>query len=386
MITIKRTDSKKQKWWTRNPFWLPLPDVNVGDNRFVGLYAVFEKGENLLNIGTIGGVGNTIDFGDGTTSTLVGTIEHVYDYSTIVSPILSMGQNNYKMVVVDFDLTGVSQLFLDNLTSTRGIVSTQWLDIILGGSSLSRFTPSGINTSYPLFLERLKVVEGVTAGSNSRMLHLAYSIKVVDVTYWDTSQLQFMIRSSGDFRDSNGLPISINNSVDTNLDNPFSNSSVTELGNLSFLSATNQQSMFNGSKLMKVGNLNFPILTTLQGAFANSYIRECGIITVSTNLTTIQNIFSNCYGLTGVEFSGDMSGVTTVVNAFNNCYSLAKLITPGLTRGLDLRTTQLTGTPLQEFFTSLGTASGSQTITLPTFTIGEDTTIATDKDYIIAYA
>jgi hypothetical protein len=81
-----------------------------------------------------------------------------------------------------------------------------------------------------------------------------------------------------------------------------------------------------------------------------------------------------------------LEGVTDTTNTFLENRSLRRLILPNLTIGFDIRATQITGQNLQDLFTSLGTASGAQIITLPTFTTGEDTTTATGKGYTIAYA
>ena len=89
----------------------------------------------------------------------------------------------------------------------------------------------------------------------------------------------------------------------------------------------------------------------------------------------------------GVEFSGEICRTFRVLLLhLEIAYNLERLITPNLTIGIDVSDTSLTGQNLQDWFTSLGTASGSQTITLPLFTSGEPTAIATGKGYTIAYA
>ena len=121
--------------------------------------------------------------------------------------------------------------------------------------------------------------------------------------------------------------------------------------------------------------------------FIQSYtIRSIGTITVGAALTNIFRFALNAFSLQGVEFSGNMSNVTNTTSAFGGCYNLERLITPNLTVGIDVSDTSLTGQNLQDWFTSLGTASGSQTLTLPLFTSGEPTAIATGKGYTIAYA
>jgi hypothetical protein len=110
-----------------------------------------------------------------------------------------------------------------------------------------------------------------------------------------------------------------------------------------------------------------------------------GTLTTSSSLTNISQAFYFCKLLNEIELTECVS-ITNTTNAFAGCPALRRLVLPNLTRGFNISETQITGTNLQDLFTSLGTASGAQTITLPTFTTGEDTTIATGKGYTIAYA
>jgi len=47
---------------------------------------------------------------------------------------------------------------------------------------------------------------------------------------------------------------------------------------------------------------------------------------------------------------------------FRDCFSIQKIIMPGLTRGVSVQNNLLTEAAINAFFTSLGTAAGSQTI------------------------
>jgi hypothetical protein len=382
-------------FWQRNPDWLPLPEVNVGDNRFVGLYAVFEDDAdgNTITIGT--GIGNQIDYGDGTIITsIAGTNTHQYDYATISSPILQMEDGtNYKMVVVDCDITGTLHWTLNQNITGRSNRVTGWLDIVAAGSSLTGVRVSD-NTvgmgGFAMFLERLLILEMNTSGTplTTELLNSLPRIKVFEYPMLDVlTNFTRLFTRSGDIRNSQGQPISINNTAFTgSLIATFNNSSITKLGDIILPNATGTVQTFTFSKIKEVGNIDLSSVNALQAFFTNTGLQKVGTITVGTNLTNIQQFIPFIYNLRRLVFAGDMSSVTNTTNAFQSAWGLQELILPNLTVGFDIRWSAVSGQELQDLFTSLGTASGAQTITLPNFTIGEPTTIATGKGYTIAYA
>jgi hypothetical protein len=120
--------------------------------------------------------------------------------------------------------------------------------------------------------------------------------------------------------------------------------------------------------------------------FERAATQVVGDITVTTDLTNISSLARYSRSIRRIVFVGDLSNVTDIANAFQLTSSLLKLILPNLTIGFDISYTAMSGTPLQDLFTSLGNANGAQTLTLAAFTIGQSTTIATNKGYTIAYA
>jgi hypothetical protein len=301
---------------------------------------------------------------------------------------------NYKMVVVDCDITGTLNLFLNQNITGRSQRVTGWLDIVAAGSSLESVRVSDntaqVNRGFAMFLERLLILEMNTSGTPilTELLNSLPRIKVLEYPMLDVlTNFTRLFNLSGDFRDSQGQPISINNTVFTgSLIATFSISSITELGDLIVPNATSSGSTFVFSKIKKVGNIDLSLVNTLVLFFGSSDLQKAGTITVGTNLTSLDRAFQNVYNLRRLVFAGDMSSVTNTNLTFQNDWGLQELILPNLTVGFDIRWTAVSGQALQDLFTSLGTASGTQTITLPNFTSGEDTSIATGKGYTIAYA
>lgn len=376
-------------WWKRNPDWLPLPEVNVGDNRFVGLYAVFEDGFNAvaitLNLGT-----HSIDWGDGNTSSGSGVSQvynHVYNYSTLAGAVnVYKDGRNYKQVIirVDYD-SSTNQIIVNGQTTPTTGTSLRpqnWLDVILNSTGSLQFN---IASAYQfIYLERLIALSNTTINSFNNMS----ALRVLGYDMTNTPNILF--QNCGDFRDVNGQPYNIVSNNLTTLQNGFSSSNISELGDMIFPNMTgNMSSCFaNNFNLQKIGDIDLGNTNNFLNAMFQSCksLKSIGTINTPASAQNLTSMFAGCRSLYSIVFTGTLSGITTTTNAFLNCTSLRRLITPDLTRGLDLRNTQLTGTNLQDWFTSLGTAVGSQTITLPSFTIGEPTTIATGKGFTIAYA
>lgn len=89
----------------------------------------------------------------------------------------------------------------------------------------------------------------------------------------------------------------------------------------------------------------------------------------TSSVTEMAQMFIGCGALREVEFtdcsnviSADFMLGTSV--AETQAASLERLILPGLTRGFELQNTQMSASALNDFFDSLGTASGSQTINI----------------------
>ncbi len=383
-----------QGWWTRNPDWLDMPTVTAGDNVFYGLFAVYENGFNAVAINK-NGTASLIDWGDGTTVTSTGTENHVYDYATITSPVLVDGNGfNYKMVIVQIDLpSNITQLFISEITSpTTGVNerTQNWLDIRLDTTGISGlvFQPSVTARYKCRLLERLVITGdiGQFNAVNQGMSNLR--IFDYDSSTYPMGSLIDAFTALGNVRDLNGNPININ-SDQTAGGRAFDTSAISEIGNLTFsnVNSGNLNQMFRNSRIRKVGNIYAPMATDLLQMFiGNKVLTEIGTITVGSSLTRLSTTFNRCESVRKIEFLGDMSGVTNTFAAFTDCFSLKRLLLTGITVGFDIKETQITGQNLQDLFDSLGTASGAQTITLPAFTSGEPTGIATGKGYTIAYA
>jgi hypothetical protein len=108
-------------------------------------------------------------------------------------------------------------------------------------------------------------------------------------------------------------------------------------------------------------------------------------VTLDTSaVTSTSEMFASCWSLQSVTL--DTSAVTDTSWMFYNCSSLQSVTLTGLTRGVSVANASLSSTALDALYTSLGTAAGSQTITVSGNygTTGDDPSIATAKAWTVS--
>lgn len=380
--------------WTRNPDWLPLDTVTVGSQKFSGLFAVYETQKNVCTIRCETGT-RTIDWGDGTTQLASSGVLYtkVYDYASITSPIITdeFGYN-YKTVVVNIPMTGCTQLYIDRNTTATLINNTRslnWLDVALDCSTLTVFFPSNHGISNKM--ERLVIYNvGATISGNTYFVQMA-RLKVLKFPF-DKLQAsnQTFTNYFGNVRNEDGTPININLSINTgSLFNLFSLSSITRIGNFTAPLSTSGQSIFeSSSQLISIGSINLSSATNLVSMFLNCLNLENVVnITITSTCTSLTQLGVNARKCKGFVI-GTCSGVTSATNAFANMVSMETLILTEMTSGFVIDDCNMSATAIDALFTSLGTASGSQTISVKrnpgsaTCT----TSIATSKGYTVLTA
>ena len=380
--------------WVRPTGWLALDTVGVGTEKFSGLFAIYEtqKNVNTIFLATPAAGTNIINWGDGTTQVTAGFTLYtkVYDYSTIVSPVLvDVSGLNYKMVVVNINMTGITQLYIDRNTTATVIGNNRvlgWLDIAVDCSTMTIFVPS--NAAFSVLLQRLLIYNvGVTISGNAFFLQMP-SLRILKFPFEKLQATnQTFTNNFGDCRDENNLPLNINLTINTGSGyNVLNNSHLTELGNITApLTNSFQTFLFNSILLKKVGNIDASAAGNLVSTFAQC-VKLTGIINVTTSatLTNIYNVIGGCFLVDGLIIS-DCTNVTNTTIAVNACKNLKTLILTGLTRGITVDDCLMEATEINAFFTSLGTAVGSQTIFIRRNPGSAtcDTTIATTKGFTV---
>lgn len=365
--------------WTRPAEWIEMPTINSGDKKFAGLFAIFQDRHNECGIQLNIGYNATIDWGDGTsvTGTAYPWVQNkVYNYSNITSPILTDEFGRvYKIALVTITfhaLEGVMDMYISQK-------SNHWLEVKVAYSQMRTF---GLcNVSKPICLKVINIVSTVSSLS----LNQNYSgLELIERFNFDTSSPTVYAPFSllgKNARDLNGDPINFTFTA-TDVSMGLSGINTDKIGSISLPNATNCSNFLRVNSQF-VGDVTIPIATNLTNfCYGAANVRKVKLIS-SSSLSNLNQSFHETPALEDLEIT-NCSGVTTT-NLFTNSRSLKRLILTGLTRGVYISNQNHNADSLNAFFTSLGTASGSQTITI-TGNPGAGTaniSIATGKGYTI---
>ena len=178
--------------WTRPVDWLALPDVVEGDEKFVGLYAVYDHDSNFVALRCRGDY--TVDWGDGTIENVADnvTAQHVYDsddYNTLGKDTeCSRGYRQAIITVTPQAGKHLTSLSLNYKHSQAGLgdYRSQWLDVKLAGALLSSIV-IGANST---MLEQCHIVGDLSITSAESMFENCYSLQSLPL--WDTSSVTDM--------------------------------------------------------------------------------------------------------------------------------------------------------------------------------------------------
>ena len=401
--------------WVRNPDWLALDNIQPGDNKFSGLWAVYEDIPSThwfyYQIG--GSIASEVDYGDGTTQTASNLVLYskFYDYSLLPGPVLvDEDWGNYKMVVINIQFATTTTGILCDRQSTFGYASkpTGWLDVVMDCPTMTTLNISSQRRS--TFMERLRILNNNLTNPNSIFQYLL-KLRVFD---WDIDgvnvgnfQSTFQL-TRGDFRTSNNEPISLINNTTTQFASTFASShNLKKIGTISSTSAgslsstlascvnleevdkviapnvTNSTSTFNNcpklksineidisatqnttalfqacNSLEKIGEtntLNINSATTAANMFLDARtLKKISIL--GSNLGNVTSMFSRCYEIEEINFINQPTNITAMTSMFSECFSLKKI---------DLSSSTITGLANSSFVNcilieeiSLGDCSG----------------------------
>lgn len=396
--------------WVRPADWLPIDHlVDVGDEKFVGLFAVFSDRPNIIAITSEQSF--TVDWGDGTVINYSASAiaEKEYDFSLLSSS--TQTSEGFRQVIIQAypqtaPLSG-SFNFCTQRTTKPNLYTTNYLDIRVSfpNTSSIAFTPNNI-------LHYLRKWVHVGTHNNysfsSRYIGSIISIFVDDFTKMTSTSSMFAY-TRGTMQIGDIVLTGVSGTIDSmfqmsgikSIGNTFAPSATSAanfchsaykletVGNFSAPNAISTNSLFlTCSNLQSVGDLNIPLSTTTSAMFTTclslktvgviniqasstiaslffqcSNLETIGNITSGAALTTIQQAFQGCSKLKGINIS-NCSNVTNTTNAFLRVYSLETLILTGLTRGFTLPACKMNESAWIDLFNSLGTASGSQTIVI----------------------
>ena len=184
--------------WVRPADWIALPTLVDGNERIVGVYAVYNHDSNFVALRCSGAY--TVDWGDGGAAENVAantTAEHCYDSDDYAA--LGAGTDcsrGYRQALITItpqagqNLTAVSFNYKHSQAGLNAYRS-QWLDIAVAGGNITSMVVGG-TTGYLAMLEQFAFVGTANAGltTMASMFYACYSLQSVPLL--DTSDVTNM--------------------------------------------------------------------------------------------------------------------------------------------------------------------------------------------------
>jgi len=308
--------------YNRPEDWLTLPTLVEGDQKFVGLFAVYSGNSNFVAFKCGGNY--TVDWGDGTIENFAsGAIAQrniLYEsfsdqtecsrgYKQAIITITP--QNGYNLTTIDLTLRH-SQLAVD--------YANQWLDISVVGGFISSFKVSNTSNRTRI-LEKFNFIGENLITDFSYMFQYCYSLQMIPLI--DTSSgtnFSYMFHTCNLMKTIPLIDTSKGIDFNTMLGGCYS---LIVMPLLDVSKGTNFSYMIAGCASMKTT----PALNTANGVNFNSMFRSSyslhtvSLVDVSKG-TDFSFMFFSCPSLKTITTSMNASNGTNFSNMFMYCYSL----------------------------------------------------------------
>lgn len=328
--------------YTRPTGWLDLPDVVVGEEKIVGLYAIFDTATSGTNHCALLCRGDySVDWGDGTVEEYADNTkaEHTFEYTDFGAETDSgLGYRQSIITVIPQSGNNFTEIdFAQNHSVKAAAYSPPWLDIKIAGenvttlvfynatlinSILEQFEYIGNNSiedfSYMFFscfsLQSILQLDTSSGTNFSNMFYSCYSLK--SIPKFDTSAginfsemfiYCYSLQSVPQFNTSNG----------TNFGGMFTYClSVTSAPQLDTSIATSVASMFCYCFSLK----SIPQLDTSSATgFDNMFYQCCSLQSIPQLDTSSGTSFASMFGGCGSLQVGRLNGTSTANISYASC-------------------------------------------------------------------
>ncbi len=333
--------------WVRSSDWLPMPDVSPAEEKFVGLYAIYNTPENFIAVYFEGDY--VVDWGDGNINFILSGVKAQHSYSWNDIPGSTLTSEGYKQVLVTVTPYPGDSLTVMDLTVRHDFCSSlsnaPWLDLKVslpeassGASIIFSAEYVGLGSGYLQSVERIHILN---SGEFSYMQGLfCYMPSLSSVPLFDTSK------------------------------------------------ATSMENMFAGcNSLSSTPEFDTSLVTNMYGMFRYCYALT-SVPNFNTSLVTnMYGMFQNCLSLNSVT-SFDTSSVTIISDIFETCRSLQKAAFYGTSVDISYSECTMGRQAIVDIFNGLANADatinvqgnyGAADLT------PSDIAIATDKGWIVLY-
>ena len=316
--------------WVRNPAWPTLTAPTIGEQKLVGLHAVWPgdgvgNGGNFFAVNCAGDY--TVDFGDGTSVNTATGVQTNYEYNfadvdlydatvtlTDAGDLVERTAHGYSngmrvqfyRIVTTTGLTEAQFYFVVNATANNfQVAATE------GGAALA-LTTNGSASLLPYKIATVTITP--QAGQNLTTVNLFVKEPTTGLQSYSTGWLDLAIAGS------NITSLTIGSSLTTVRHNYLESANIVELGAITSLA-----SLFRSC--IKLGNarLNIPAtVTSINGVFIGCNSLTTVLLLNTAAVTDMANLFFGCRSLVTVPLF-DTTAVTDMTSMFNGCVVLTSV-------------------------------------------------------------
>lgn len=391
--------------WIRPADWRPLPNVRPGEQKMVGLSAVFPFDDNFCVLAAEGDY--VVDWGDGSapeTYKSGATAEHNFNHASCGGAPCNRG---YKTVVVTVTpQPGAKLTRLDLNKPHLEEWRSNWLDLTISSKELTSLVIGWRNPCVShRILEQVTIKEQKLTDT-SYLFNICTSLQSVPLfdtsrvttmaaMFWGAMKLRTIphfntrnVTSTADmFRECYGLEVvpKLDTSKVTSMACMFRYAiSLRAVPSFDTSACTNMTMLFQYCwNLRKAPELDTSKVTNMRWMFQNCYLLKTIPAYDTSNVTDFRSMFSGAQSLlvlpklnvgNGADFS----------QTFNGCEQLAQNLMHGAVQSLDLSNQSLSAGDLNRIYANLGRVEGKTIDVTGNYgTAGHDPSPAASKGWTV---
>jgi len=324
---LRASAIKQAAPWVRNPAWPALTAPTVGEQKLVGLHAVW-PGDGVGNGGNFFAVNcaaaYTVDFGDGAsvnTATGVQT-NHEYNFADVdlYDATVTLTDTGDLVGRTAHGYSNGMRVQFYRIVTTTGLVEAQFYFVVNatandfqvaateGGAALA-LTTDGSASLLPYKIATVTITP--QAGQNLTTINLFVKNTTTGLQAYSTGWLELAIAGS------NITTLTISSDTTTIRHAYLESANIVELG-----AVTTFANLFNSCRKLQNISITAPAaVTNMSSMFANCSSLTTVPLFNTAAVTNMFSMFTNCPSLTTVPLF-NTAAVTNMSSMFTNCSSL----------------------------------------------------------------
>jgi hypothetical protein len=375
-----------------------MPTVVDTEEKFVGLFAIYDAPENFVAIYAEGDY--VVDWGDGTVENIPSgqTAEHSYTWANIPADTLTTeGYRQVVVTVVPQEGNNLTVLDLsvrhDNMPGSGNDSNAPWLDLAISlplaqpGAPI-RFnwdSPEAEGGGYLFSAQRIHIIHAGQMDDFSWAMNYSPSLRYVKISnspYAET--LNNMLNQCGSLTD---LYLEDTSSVTDIYSMCYGCYSLQNVGEMDLSAVEFANWAFSScTSLQSLPPFNLPVVGHIAYMLSNCQSLISAPSITAPLVESCSGLFNNCYSLNSVP-TLNFSSVTDASGVFTRSPSLQQAFIEGITVDISFQECCLGRGAIVDIFTALGETEGATVNVQGNYGAAdltpEDIAIAVDKGWTV---